>query len=75
MCMSYRPAKRYEDVITVGKSSLSVFKIKMLVFRAGIHKMLVRIANREDPDQTASLDAAWSGSLCLSRPFRLATSV
>ena len=26
----------------------------MLVFRAGIHKILVRIANREDPDQTAS---------------------
>ena len=25
----------------------------MLVFRAVIHKMLVRIANREDPDQTA----------------------
>ena len=26
---------------------------KILVIRAGIHKMLVRIANREDPDQTA----------------------
>ena len=26
----------------------------MLVFRAGIHKLLVKIANREDPDQTAS---------------------
>ena len=25
---------------------------KMLVIMAGIHKMLVRIANREDPDQT-----------------------
>ena len=23
--------------------------------RAGIHKMLVRIANREDPDQTAAV--------------------
>ena len=30
----------------------------MLVFRAGIHKMLVRIANREDPYQTASSEAA-----------------
>ena len=30
---------------------------KMLVIRAGIHKMLVRIANREDPDQTASSEA------------------
>ena len=27
---------------------------KMLIFRAGIHKVLVRIAKREDPDQTAS---------------------
>ena len=30
---------------------------KMLAIRAGIHKMLVRIANREDPDQTASSEA------------------
>ena len=31
---------------------------KMLVFRAGnIKKMLVRIGNREDPDQTASSEA------------------
>ena len=29
----------------------------MLVIRAGIHKMHVRIANREDPDQTASSEA------------------
>ena len=29
--------------------------------RAGIHKMLVRIANREDPDQTASSEAVGSG--------------
>ena len=30
------------------------FSNKMLVIKAEIHKMLVRIANREDPDQTAS---------------------
>ena len=30
---------------------------KMLVIRVGIHKMLVRIANREDTDQTASQEA------------------
>ena len=30
---------------------------KMLLFMAGIHKMLVRIANRENPDQTASSEA------------------
>ena len=34
----------------------------MLVNIAEIHKMLVRIANREDPDQTASSEAVWSGS-------------
>ena len=27
----------------------------MLVIRAGIHKMLVRIVNREDPDQTEGI--------------------
>ena len=34
--------------------------------------MLVRIANNEDPDQTASEDL---GLHCLSRPFWQATSV
>ena len=29
----------------------------LLVIRTGIHEMLVRIANREDPGQTASLEA------------------
>ena len=29
----------------------------MLVFRAGIHKLLLRIANKENPDQTASQEA------------------
>ena len=27
---------------------------KMIVIRAGIHKLLARIENRENPDQTAS---------------------
>ena len=30
---------------------------KMLVISTGFHKMLVRIPNREDPDQTASSEA------------------
>ena len=34
-----------------------LFATKMLVIRAGIYKILVRIANRVDPDQTASLEA------------------
>ena len=29
----------------------------MFVIGPGIHKMAVRIANREDPDQTASSEA------------------
>ena len=33
----------------------------MLISRAGIHKIIVKIANREDPDQTASSEAVWSG--------------
>ena len=33
----------------------------MLVIRDGIHQMLVRIANREDPDQTASEDCISDG--------------
>ena len=44
-------------------------------FRAGIHKMLVRIANREDPDQTASAEAVCLGLRCLRMPFRQATDV
>ena len=34
-----------------------LFSNKLLVIRTGIHKMLVRIANREDPGQTASEEA------------------
>ena len=44
-----------------------LFSNKMLIFRAGIHKMLVRIANREDLDQTTSLEALliWVCTVCL----------
>ena len=34
----------------------------MLVFRVWIHKMLGRMAKREDPDQTATSEAVWFGS-------------
>ena len=46
----------------------------MLVFRARIHKILVRKANRENSDQTASLESDL-GLHCLSRPFLQATGV
>ena len=31
--------------------NLNTVNVKILVFRAEIHQMLIRIANREDPDQ------------------------
>ena len=36
---------------------LFLFLTKMLCFKAGIHKIHVKIRNREDPDQTASSEA------------------
>ena len=48
-------------------SFIFLFSNKMLIFRAGIHKTLVRRANREDPYQTASLEA---GLHCLTFLFR-----
>ena len=45
---------------------LFLFSTKLLVIRAGIHKMLVSLANSDDPDQTASSEAVWSGLHCLS---------
>ena len=39
---------------------LFLFSNKMLVLMAGIHKMLVRIANREDPDPTVSSEVVYS---------------
>ena len=49
----------------------------MWVIRAEIHKMLVKIANWENPDQTASLEleASDMGLHYLSGPFGLPTSV
>ena len=35
----------------------SLFSNKILVIMVVIHKMLIRIANREDPEQTASSEA------------------
>ena len=36
---------------------LFLFSDYMWVINAGIHQVLVRIANREDPDQTATSEA------------------
>ena len=52
-----------------------LFSNKMLVFSTGIHKTHVRIANREDPDQTASSEAVRSGSALFVYTFLYQTSV
>ena len=41
----------------ISNTFLTFFSNKILVIKAGIHQMLVRIAKREDPDQTASEEA------------------
>ena len=47
-------ASKYSKTLS---SFLFLFSNKMLVFRAGTHKMLARIANRKYPDRTASEEA------------------
>ena len=41
----------------ISNTFLFLYTNKMLVIRAGSHEILVRLANREDPDQTASSEA------------------
>ena len=41
----------------ISNTFLFLFSCKMLVIRAGVRKMLVKIGNRQDHDQTASSEA------------------
>ena len=45
---------KYGKCLKISNTFLFLFSNKMLVIRAGIHNMLARIANSEDPDQTAT---------------------
>ena len=47
----------YGKCSKIWNTLLFLFYNKLVAIRAGINKMLVRIANREDPDQTASSEA------------------
>ena len=47
----------YGKCSKISNTYLFLFSNKMLVFKAGIHKLLVRVANREEPDQTAFSEA------------------
>ena len=49
--------RQYGKCSKISNTFPFLFSNKVLVIRAGIHKMLVRKANREDPDQTASSEA------------------
>ena len=51
------PLQLYGKCYKISNTFLFLFSNKMLIFRAGIHKLLVGIANKEDPDQTASSEA------------------
>ena len=46
----------------ISNTFLLLFADKVLVIRAQIYKMCVRIANRKNSDQTASAEAVWSES-------------
>ena len=48
---------RCEKYSKISNTFLCLFLNKILVIRAGIHKMFVSVANREDLDQTASWSA------------------
>ena len=52
----------YRKCSQILNTFLFLFSAKIMVIRAGIHKIHVRIANREDPDQTASSEAVLFGS-------------
>ena len=51
-CMQQSPVFSH-----LGPYMVNVLKFWARIIRARIHKILVRIANREDPDQTASSEA------------------
>ena len=55
----------YGKCVKISNTFLFLFSNKVLVIKAGIQEVFVRIANMKDPDQTASSEAAWSGSVLL----------
>ena len=60
MCPKGMCINQYKPIVYVLKFQNTfhfLFTNKMFVIRTGIHKMHVRIANREDPHQTASSEA------------------
>ena len=56
-CLCFLKFKFNDKCSKISNTILFLLSNKRLGFSAEIHKMLVRIANREDPDQTASSEA------------------
>ena len=56
------PIKYHINVLKISNNFLFLISSKILNIKAGIPKILVGIANRKDPDQTASSEAVCSGS-------------
>ena len=55
----------------ISNTFLLLFSNRMLVIKAGINEMFVRIANREDPDQTDVLILVWTVCLGIFIRFEL----
>ena len=52
--MNSHSSSKYGKCSKILNNFLFLFSTKMLVIRTGMDKVLVRIANKEDPDQTSS---------------------
>ena len=55
--LMFRALLLYGKCSKISNTFLVPLSNNMLIFGVGIHKMLARIANREDTDQTASSEA------------------
>ena len=49
---------QYGNCSKILNTFLFLFLNELLIIKAGFHKMLVRVANRKDLDQTASSEAS-----------------
>ena len=59
----------YSKCSKISNTFLFLLSNKMLVIMAGIYIMLVILANKEEPHQTVSSEAVWSGSALFVKTF------
>ena len=53
LMQNYRKVSNNRRCLNISNSFHNLFTSKMLLIMAKIHKILVRVANRDDPNQTA----------------------